>query len=266
MPSEKNLLNSYEFYLYYLFKVPQVMKSTKQLILYTLLCLATPNAAAADQTSNQATDRAIEKITIQLDFIPNIEDGKTTFSVCARCHLPEAWGDVDGTYPQLAGQHVNVLIKQLLDIRSGRRQSALMHPFVQQRTIGGYQELSNVVAYISTLPMNPGHGKGPWREGSDEYSQGLKLYQQYCSSCHGKNGEGNNELVYPKLQGQNFQYLSQQLKRIKSGVREVHHAMSAIVQGLDYEQLEKAANYASYFAVPKEDMANSKTWRNPDFN
>jgi cytochrome c553 len=250
----------------YLFKVLQVMKAKNQLALSALLFLALLNAQAADQSSEQTTEQTIEKITIKLDFIPNIEDGRTTFSVCARCHLPEAWGNIDGTYPQLAGQHVNVLMKQLLDIRSGRRQSALMHPFVQQRTVGGYQELSNVVAYISTLPMNPDHGKGPWREGSDEYSQGLKVYQQYCSSCHGKNGEGNNELVYPKLQGQNFQYLSQQLMRIKSGVREVHHAMTAIVQGLDYEQLEKAANYASYFAVPKEDMANSKAWRNPDFN
>jgi len=24
-------------------------------------------------------------------------------------------------------------------------------------------------------------------------------------------------------------------------------------------------SYASYFDVPKEDMATSKTWRNPDF-
>ena len=242
------------------------MKAIYQLVLSALLCLALSNAQAVDQSSDQATGQAIKKITIKLDFIPNIEDGKTTFSVCARCHLPEAWGNVDGTYPQLAGQHVNVLMKQLLDIRSGRRQSALMHPFVQQRTIGGYQELSNVVAYISTLPMNPDHGKGPWRKGSDEYSQGQKVYQQYCVSCHGKNGEGNNELAYPKLQGQNFLYLSQQLRQIKSGLRQVNQAMSAIVQGLDYEQLEKAANYASYFTVPKEDMAKSKTWRNPDFN
>ena len=41
--------------------------------------------------------------------------------------------------------------------------------------------------------------------------------------------------------------------------------MQAVIEGLDPEQLDKAANYASYFDVPKEDMAESKTWRNPDF-
>ena len=230
------------------------MKAAIQYALFVLLCLNINNT------------QAVEKITIKLDFIPNIEDGKTTFGICARCHLPEAWGNDDGTYPQLAGQHVNVLMKQLLDIRNGTRHSSLMFPFVQSRTVGGYQELSNVVAYISTLPMNPAHSKGPWQKESKQYKQGKQTYQTYCAGCHGDNGEGNNELVYPKLQGQHFQYMSQQIRRIKNGVREVHPAMQAVVNELDLEQLEQAINYSSYFAVPKEDMAASKTWRNPDFN
>lgn len=209
--------------------------------------------------------QAVEKITIKLDFIPDIEAGRSTFGICARCHLPEAWGNDDGTYPQLAGQHINVLMKQLLDIRNGTRHSSIMFPFVQQRTIGGYQELSNVVAYISTLPMNPSHSKGPWRKHSDGYKRGEKIYQQHCSGCHGSNGEGNDALVYPKLQGQHFQYMNQQLVRIKSGLREVTPAMQVVIEALDLKQLEEAVNYASYFAVPKNDMASSRSWRNPDF-
>ena len=229
------------------------MKTAILHMLFVLLCLVLSNA------------QAVEKITIQLDFVPDFEAGKITFGVCARCHLPEAWGNTDGTYPQLAGQHINVIMKQLLDIRNGTRHSSLMFPFVQQRTIGGYQELSNVVAYISTLPMNPAYSKGPWLKGSKEYEQGKKTYQQLCTSCHGDKGQGDNELVYPRLQGQHFQYMSQQLRRIKNGIREVHPAMRAVIQDLDLEQLDKAANYISYLAVPKEDMAVSKTWRNPDF-
>ncbi|MBT8120004.1 MAG: c-type cytochrome [Gammaproteobacteria bacterium] len=230
------------------------MKSAIQYAVFVLLCLTIPNT------------QAVEKITIKLDFIPNIEDGQTTYGVCARCHLPEAWGNDDGTYPQLAGQHVNVLMKQLLDIRNGTRHSSLMFPFVQSRTVGGYQELSNVVAYISTLPMNPDHSRGPWQKGSEQFEQGKEIYQKHCAACHGDNGEGNNELVYPRLQGQHFQYMNQQIMRIKNGVRQVHPAMQAVVSELEPEQLEQAINYASYFAVPKEDMASSKTWRNPDFN
>ncbi|MCP4392341.1 MAG: cytochrome C, partial [Gammaproteobacteria bacterium] len=75
---------------------------------------------------------AIEPIRVVLEFTPDIDNGRHTFDICARCHLPEAWGNNDGTYPQLAGQHVNVLMKQLLDIRSGRRVNPSMQPFVQQ--------------------------------------------------------------------------------------------------------------------------------------
>lgn len=215
------------------------MKAVIQNVLLGLMCLFASNV------------QAVEKITIQLEFTPDLEAGKTTFSICARCHLPEAWGNADGTYPQLAGQHVNVLMKQLLNIRNGTRQSSLMFPFVQQRTIGGYQELSNVVAYISTLPMNPDYSKGPWKEGTAEYKQGKKIYQKNCSSCHGDKGEGNNELLHPKLQGQHFQYMSQQLRRVKSGLRAVNPAMQAVIVDLEIEQLDQAVNYASYFDTPK---------------
>ena len=210
-------------------------KITYRYLLSGLLCLAASSAVA------------VEKISIQLNFTPDLEAGKTTFEVCARCHLPEAWGNVDGTYPQLAGQHVNVLIKQLLDIRDGTRHSSLMFPFVQQRTIGGYQELSNVVAYLSTMPMNPNPSRGPWKKGTTEYRQGKNIYQEYCSTCHGDNGEGNNELVYPKLQGQHYQYMRRQLESVKNGLRTVHPGMQTIIEVLDIEQLEKAVNYASYF-------------------
>ena len=229
------------------------MKKVIQYALLGILCQLTNTASAVD------------KITIKLDFIPDLEQGQQSYGVCARCHLPEAWGNADGTYPQLAGQHVNVLMKQLLDIREGKRHSSLMYPFVQQRTIGGYQELSNIVAYISTLPMNPDHAKGPWPEGHRNFREGKKIYQQYCSSCHGEDGKGDNVLTYPRLQGQHFQYMIQQLSRIKRGVRKVDPAMQAIINNLDHDQLEKAVNYVSYLKVDKSNLAKSRDWRNPDF-
>ena len=35
----------------------------------------------------------------------------------------------DGTFPQLAGQHTTVLIKQMADIRAGERDNPTMYPF-----------------------------------------------------------------------------------------------------------------------------------------
>ena len=45
--------------------------------------------------------------------------------------------------------------------------------------------------------------------------------------------------------------MSQQLGRIKSGLRKVHPAMQAVIEDLEIEQLDKAVNYASYFDVPE---------------
>ncbi|MCK4710982.1 MAG: c-type cytochrome [Gammaproteobacteria bacterium] len=103
-----------------------------------------------------------DPVIIKLAFEPDLKNGQRIYETCASCHLPEGWGNDDGAYPQIAGQHQNVLIQQLLDIRSGHRENPTMYPFVQERTIGGYQSLADVVVYISTLPMHPQHKKGHW--------------------------------------------------------------------------------------------------------
>lgn len=206
-----------------------------------------------------------DDVSITLHFKPDLKNGLHHFEICATCHLPEGWGSEDGTYPQIAGQHQNVLIKQLLDIREGERDNALMYPFVQQRTLGGYQDMADVVAYVSTLPMHPRHGKGPWRKHTDEFAEGEKLYGQYCAGCHGAKGEGNNALVIPKLYGQNHAYSLRQIMAVKRGYRKVSQGMQVIIDQLDEQQLRKVVNFASYLAVPKDEQAPSLNWRNTDF-
>ncbi len=206
-----------------------------------------------------------EPIEITLRFEPDLANGREIYAICAACHLPEGWGNKDGTYPQLAGQHRNVLIRQLLNIRSGKRDNPLMYPFVQERTIGGYQSLADVVAYIATLPMTPDNDKGPWPKGSPEYTVGQQLYATQCAACHGPNGEGNNSRYYPRLQGQHYSYMVRQIGLIKRILRQVDPAMEIIVQHLDEDQLHKVLNYVSRLPVPKKDLAPSAAWRNPDF-
>ncbi len=41
--------------------------------------------------------------------------GEEAYEVCGACHLPSGAGRPDGTFPQLAGQHTTVLIKQMAD-------------------------------------------------------------------------------------------------------------------------------------------------------
>ena len=197
-----------------------------------------------------------EPIKVVLEFEPNLENGERVFEVCASCHLPEGWGNPDGTFPQLAGQHKNVLMQQLLDIRSGKRETAIMYPFVQERTIGGYQALADVVAYISTLPMTEEYGRGPWTPGTEAFEQGKLGYEKSCKACHGAKGEGSDASAFPKLQGQHYNYLVQQAKLIKQGLR-TSEIMEPMISPLDTGELERILNYVSYLE-PEAAAVNDK--------
>ncbi|MGI9133839.1 MAG: c-type cytochrome, partial [Rhodoferax sp.] len=47
--------------------------------------------------------------------------GEVAFEACQGCHRKDGSGRMSGAYPRLAGQHASVLIKQIVDIRAGRR-------------------------------------------------------------------------------------------------------------------------------------------------
>jgi cytochrome c553 len=202
-----------------------------------------------------------------MDLTADLENGLDVYEVCAGCHLPEGWGLVDGTFPQLAGQHVEVLIKQMADIRALNRDNPTMYPFTLERAIGGAQALADVVAYIEKLPMNPDNGKGEWLEGSDEFALGQKLYKDNCTECHGDNGEGIAAKFYPRIQGQHYAYMLRQFEWIRDGKRRnANPDMVKQIEGFSDKDMAAVINYVSRIPVPAEDLAESKDWKNPDFD
>lgn len=196
-----------------------------------------------------------------LDLVGDPERGLEVYEVCSACHMPEGWGLKDGTFPQLAGQHPNVLIKQLADIRAGNRDNPTMYPFALPSQIGGAQALADVVAYMAKLPMNPDNGVGP---GTD-LEHGKKLYEEHCVRCHGANGEGDNEKFYPRIQAQHYNYIVRQFREIKEGKRRnANPDMVKQVQEFSERDLLAVCDYASRIKPPKELMA-PLGWKNPDF-
>ncbi len=195
-----------------------------------------------------------ETISVTLQFKPDVINGQRVYAVCASCHLPDGWGNNDGVYPQLAGQHATVLMKQLLDIREGRRDNPSMFPFVQERTVGGYQNLADVVAYISTLPMSPNHGKGKWAKSSREYKQGERVFKDTCLACHGDQSQGNSDAGIPRLQGQHYAYLVQQARAIKNHQRKADPEMASVISNLDFDEIDQVMNYISRIRVPRSDL------------
>jgi len=202
-----------------------------------------------------------------LNLVPDLENGIEVYEVCAACHLTEGWGTKDGTFPQLAGQHMAIAIKQLSDIRALNRDNPTMYPFALPEAIGGPQALVDVSAYIEQLLMNPDNGKGEWAEGTPEFEQGKKLYTDNCVQCHGETGEGDVEKFYPLIQGQHYLYMLRQFEWIRDGKRRNANP-DMVKQIAEFSDLDmkKVVNYASRIPVPAEKLAPSADWLNPDFD
>ncbi len=202
-----------------------------------------------------------------MDLTPDLTNGLDVYEVCAGCHLPEGWGLKDGTFPMLAGQHASVLIKQMADIRALNRDNPTMYPFTLERSIGGPQALADVVAYIEKLPMNPDNGKGEWAEGSEQFTLGEKLYKDNCVECHGNAGEGMADKYYPMIQGQHYSYMLRQFEWIRDGKRRnANPDMAKQIEGFSDLDMAAVINYVSRIPVPAEKLAESKDWKNPDFD
>lgn len=196
-----------------------------------------------------------------LHLKPIRENGKDVYEVCSACHLPEGWGQPDGTFPQLAGQHRTVIIKQLADIRDGHRDNPTMYPFALPSEIGGPQSIADVADYMATLKMNPDNGVGP---GTD-LEHGAKLYADNCVRCHGATGEGDAEKFYPRIQAQHYEYLLRQYRWIKEGKRRNSNPeMVEQIKNFTDKDTIAVLDYVSRLKPPANLVA-PKGWKNPDF-
>ena len=174
------------------------------------------------------------------------ENGADIFEVCSACHLPSGAGRPDGTFPQLAGQHSTVIIKQIADIRAGRRDNPIMYPFAM--TLDNAQDLADVAAYIQTLPIPRDNGKGP---GTD-LEHGAKLFHEKCVRCHGEHGEGKAEKFYPVLAGQHYKYMLRQIRDIQAKKRRnANPDMVKVVAKLSDRDLQAVVDYLSRLEWPE---------------
>jgi len=203
-----------------------------------------PKAKGIESEGYEWNAMNVEKIDA-LDLVGDAQNGELAYQQCSACHLPSGSGQPDGTFPQLAGQHETVLIKQIADIRAGRRDNPVMHPFSMK--LIDAQEMADVAAYLQGLPIPPGNGKGPGKN----LATGKQLYRRDCLRCHGKQGEGSEVKFYPVLAGQHYEYLLRQIRDIASGRRRNAHPQMAKVLG-DYtdEKLQAVVDYMSRLQWP----------------
>ncbi|MBT3309564.1 MAG: c-type cytochrome [Gammaproteobacteria bacterium] len=202
-----------------------------------------------------------DELSTAMAATPNVEAGKAVFRLCVVCHQTESWGVEDGNYPQLAGQHSSVIIKQIADIRAGNRDNPAMLVIAQEKVMGGPQAIADVTAYIQTLPMTPTPGVGP----GEKLDKAERIYFRKCAECHGSNGQGDGERYFPRIQGQHYAYLLRQLNWIREGKRRnANPEMARRLNKLKPRDLTILADYVSRLKPPAEKIA-PVGWKNPDF-
>lgn len=176
----------------------------------------------------------------------DLERGKAAYAECQSCHRADASGRAKFDVPRLSGQHASVLIKQLMDIRSGLRLNPQMADYMLDSGLT-LQDFADVAAYLQSLPVASGIAQGP----PELVARGQALYAANCAVCHGEHGEGRAELFYPMLASQHYSYLLRELDLIVSGQRgNSNPAMPPILKTLSEDDKRALAAYLAQLPAP----------------
>ncbi|HEY1283779.1 MAG TPA: c-type cytochrome [Steroidobacteraceae bacterium] len=146
---------------------------------------------------------------------PNLEHGAELFRDCAACHGTDGGGSEDGDVPRIAGQHFNVLVRQLVDYRHETRWDIRMEHYAGRRLLSDPQAIADVASYASELDAHAPRGVGD----GQYVSHGAAVYAARCAQCHGTSGQGNSQEVVPRLAGQHYEYLLRQMYDAVDGRR-----------------------------------------------
>jgi cytochrome c553 len=156
---------------------------------------------------------------------------------CLYCHDGPQRHARTQLYARLAGQQEAYLRKQLKAFASGERNDPTMTPFALSLTEREFESMVTNFSRMRPQPNDTFHGE-PARVARGE---ALAKANQ-CASCHGQQLEGKD--AFPRLAGQSYDYLIDQLNNFKSGKR--HDAtgmMPAVVNGLSARDFEDLAQF-----------------------
>jgi cytochrome c553 len=212
--------------------------------LTTIIVAALLPLAAAAQTPAWNDIKGEQLIALQTKGDPL--RGEAAFEPCQGCHRKDGSGRTSGAYPRLSGQHATVLIKQIVDIRAGRRLNPKMEPFIEDHALTPYQ-IADIAAFLQSLPISTENGKGP----STGVAAGKKLYDRDCAKCHGDKGEGVAEKFYPMVAAQHYRYLLREMQFIRDGDRHNSNPeMVTVIKPYATSDLEALADYLAQLPPP----------------
>lgn len=168
----------------------------------------------------------------------DMRNGEEINEVCAGCHGELGQGGKEGEYPRLAGLPASFIAKQLLLFRDRSRKNMAMVEYVDHRQMPD-PDIDDISAYLATIELPsklppidesaPGFNayerllatkrmvQIPRAEGDLEV--GKKRYRRECGSCHGAEGQGDEDDGVPMLAGQYTNYLWRQVDKYIAKLR-----------------------------------------------
>lgn len=189
---------------------------------------------------------------------PQLTGTPAEVATCAACHGAKGTA-IAPTFPNLAGQNYNYLLKTLEDFRTGKRKNATMTPMIATVPVApGNANLKQLATYFSEQPLDeaktPGAAAGPITRaqavaGYTLYFQGNeKAGVPSCVACHAMSGTGDASMAVPRLAGQNAAYLADQLKQFADGTRATapDHVMGTIARRLTPEEIQDVSAYLEH--------------------
>lgn len=154
--------------------------------------------------------------------------GEQIVVACAACH-GEGGNSTAPNFPNLAGLGEKYILKQLHDVKEGKREIVEM---TGQLDGMSDQNLADIAAYYNAQSMQlTGSSDAQVQVNSgakvDSLSLGEKIYRAgnaatnvpACTGCHSPRGLGNGPAAYPRLGGQHAQYIEKQLHDFRAGNR-----------------------------------------------
>lgn len=165
----------------------------------------------------------------------DIEAGKAKAQVCAACHGADGNAPAP-IFPNLAGQTWRYLYIQLKDFKEGKRVNALMTPMVEALS---RQDMINIANFYAAQPVKP----SPFKADEAKVKLGkAKADETLCTMCHLGAFAGQNEV--PKVAGQQYDYIVQQLRDFKARKRTNDAgSMTSVAQTLSDTDIENLAHY-----------------------
>lgn len=165
----------------------------------------------------------------------DIEAGKEKSHVCAACHGADG-NAVLPIYPNLAGQTWRYLYIQLKDFKEGRRHNDTMSPLAATLS---REDMVNIANYYATQPVKA----NPFVTDETKVQLGkAKADETLCSMCHLGGFSGQNEI--PRVAGQQYDYVMQQLRNFKARVRTNDAGnMTSVAQTLSETDMDNLAHY-----------------------